>query len=50
MKDTPSLFARITIHIDDKDNPFIYKFIYLFHDKHMNKIHVTLIPSVVRRC
>jgi hypothetical protein len=45
MKDTPSSFARITIHIDYKHYSFIYQFIYLFHDKHMNKILVTLIPS-----
>jgi hypothetical protein len=47
MKDAPSSFARITIHRDDKYYPFIYRFIYLFHDKHMdiNKIYITLIPS-----
>jgi hypothetical protein len=45
MKDTPSSFARITIHIDGRYHLFIYQFIYLFHDKHMNKVLVTLIPS-----
>ena len=44
-KDIPSSFVIITIHIDDKYYPFIYQFIYLFHNKHMNKILVTLIPS-----
>jgi hypothetical protein len=43
--DTPSSFARITIHKDDKYYPFIYGLIYSFHDKHKGKIHITLIPS-----
>jgi hypothetical protein len=47
MKDAPSSFARITIHMDEKYYPFICQFIHLFHDKHMdiNKIYITLIPS-----
>jgi hypothetical protein len=45
MKDIPSSFMRVRVHID-----YIYiihSFIYLFHDIHMNinKIHITLIPS-----
>jgi hypothetical protein len=45
MKDTHSSFARITNYIDGRYYLFIYQFIYLFHDKHMNKVLVTLIPS-----
>jgi hypothetical protein len=35
MKGAPSSFARIIIHRDDKYYPFIYRFISLVHDKHM---------------
>jgi hypothetical protein len=35
MKEAPSSFERMTIHRDDKHYPFMYQFIYLFHDKHM---------------
>jgi hypothetical protein len=35
MKDAPSLFTRITVHRDNKYYLYIYRFIYLFHDKHM---------------
>jgi hypothetical protein len=32
--------------MDEKYYPFVYQFIHLFHDKHMdiNKIYITLIP------
>jgi hypothetical protein len=46
LKDTPSSFAKNNNScISNKHYPFIYQFKYLFHDKRMNKILVTLIPS-----
>jgi hypothetical protein len=32
--------------MDEKYYPFVYQFIHLFHDKHMdiNKIYITSIP------
>jgi hypothetical protein len=47
MKEAPSSFERITIHIDDKYYSFKCRSIYLFHEEHMNinKIFITLITS-----
>jgi hypothetical protein len=47
VKDAPSSFTRIIIHRDHKHYSFIYRFIYLFQDKHMNinRIYITLISS-----
>jgi hypothetical protein len=40
LKDTPSSFARITIHRDDKYYSFISQFISLFYDKHMESVSI----------
>jgi hypothetical protein len=52
MNDTPSSFAEISIHIDDKHYSYMYQFISLFHDKHM-EYHIDtfgLFEGVDARC